>query len=408
MIFTMVAVAVLGAWEHQPAEAGRPEVYALDAAGDDAAAIISFRVGYADDTGLFGLTAQTQQALISANAKLTKFQEQLFASAVTMELTVSRQRCNFVLTGPRQGVTLATQALTAGLFQPKVDDAGIVALSLRGAPQGPLANETEFIAQLLEPIILKEAKQAQRGRLVWHPPARIRLHIHELFTPANATVTLIGVDRASVPALKSSGGTRQERPTHALATDVRAQVPSSRSIHVYGYPLPPLGAAEVAGMRVMARLLQEELLRTLRQGGSAYSISVTPTINATFSGVLVTIPAYESSGLDLEPIIDTAISRVVHEKLTDEDVKTLVQAEQERDRLLSMRVDRFADDLVNGARLEEWNSPEYQQALAELTPAAVAKVSSALFVNERRRFYVRFIKPVENTPLPTINKRKRP
>lgn len=408
MMLTLLAVMSLGAWEHQPAEGGRPEVFVLDTEGDDASAIIAFRAGYADDTGLFGLTAQAQQALIHANSKLSKFQEQLFANNVALEFTVSRQRCNFVLTGPKRGVTLAVQALAAGLFQPKVDDAGITALSLRGAPQGPMANETEFVVQLLEPIILKEAKRAQRGKLVWHPPARVRQHLNEFFTPANATVTLMGVDRVAVPALKTSGGTRLDRSASVLATDVHAKVPSTRSIHVYGYPLPPLDAAQVAGMRVIARLLQEELLRSLRQGGSAYSISVTPTNNATFSGVLVTIPAYESSGLDLEPLIESAISQVVHDKLSDDDVKALVAAEQGRDRLLRLRVDRLADELINGARIEAWSSPEYEQALAALTPDAVSRASSALFVNERRRFYVRFMKQVEVQQPPTTGKRKRP
>ncbi|MBL8914465.1 MAG: insulinase family protein, partial [Archangium sp.] len=375
----VVVSGALGAWEHQPAQDGHPEVFvirsadgsagAVDTTGERAAAIFTVRAGYADDTGLFGLTAQTQQALLHANPRLAKFQEQLFANGVTLELSVSRQRCNFVLTGSQQGVTLAAQSLAAGLFQPKVDDSSVVALSQRGSPQGPLANEAEFLAQMLEPVLLKEARRVQVGQLVWHPPSRIRQHISEYFSPANTTVTLIGIDRSKVPALKLVGGTRRERPVNPWATDVSVKVPSSRNVHVLGYPLPPLDATQVAGMRVVARLLQEELLRTLRQSGSAYSISVVPTFNATFSGVLILIPAYDSSGLDLETGIMEAIFRVTHDKLTDEDVKTLVTAEQDKDRLLSQRADQLADELVNGSRLEAWESPEYQQALAELNAA---------------------------------------
>jgi predicted Zn-dependent peptidase len=406
MILVLVAAVSVGAWEHRPAEGGRPEVFTIDGAGVDASLIVAFRGGYADDTGLFGLTAQAQRAIIFANTRLgPRFQEQLFANGVSLELTLSRQRCNFTLAGPRQGVTVVAQALLTGLFSPRIDDGDIITLALRGSPNGPLANDTELLVQMLEPILLKDEKHVQLGRLDWYEPSRIRQHLSEFFTPANATVTLIGLDAAKLPALKLAGGKRVERIASVLATDVRREVRSQRSVDVYGYPLPPLNAAEVAGMRVMARLLREELLRTLRQLGCAYSISVTPTVNATFSGVLITIPAFDSSGLDLQPMIETAIANVVHRKLSGDDVTALMAAEQQCDRLFALRADHLAEALVNGSRQEAWSSPEYEQALADLTPAAVSQTSSALFVNERRRFYVRFRKPVAQAAPTTETKR---
>jgi hypothetical protein len=403
-MLTLVAAAVL-AWADVAPQEGRPGFTLVDTEGPGAALIVTFRVGYGDDHSLFGLSAQAQTLLLKANAAMPvkTLVDNAFSSGTTMKTVQGRYESHFVLTGTRAGVTAAAAQMLPALFSPRLTKAGYSQLVANGSPSGQFASEAEVIMQLLEPLLVAEGAAPQRGKLMWHPLERVNAHLAEFFTPANADIIAIGVDEASLRQIlaRASGGTRRVFPSRQLSNDVRREIPASMDRHIYGYPLPHLDATSAAGVRMLSRELYESLTTDLRDRGVAYSVDVELTLSSWFEGVLIDIPTFDVSGLDLVPYLDGLISRVVHHKTSPEEVAQLVAWAQRDDRRAMEDPAWLASALVSGVRKVEWQSPAYRDALAAMTPEALAACASRLFSNERKRFYVRFKDVPPETTAPT-------
>ena len=169
-----------------------------------------------------------------------------------------------------------------------------------------------------------------------------------------------------------------------------AQVPSRLKLHLIGYPLPELSPVDAAATRVIERRLYVELTKKLRENGVAYSIDVTPTLTPWFDGLLLVVPVFDESGLDLEPYITGLLSSTVHRPVSKEELESLVLAVKLEDEVAARDPSSFVWRLATGRAIVAWLSPEYRTALDTLLPEQVEKAAAVLFQNERKRFYIQF------------------
>lgn len=411
----MIALALtlaLGAWEQLPPDGGSPGMNFIENDTPTTSMVVTFGVGSSDDLSLQGLTAQAQLTLLEANSALPlkRWKEQLYATGATFDTAQNRYESHFVLTAPADEFQALARMVLPALLSPRINPAQLEALR-NSAPAGSSGGTgSERVIQMLEPLLLKEGRELRRSRPGWSEGARVKAHIAEFFVPANATVTVVGSfrkDELRQLIGRARGGVRREVTRPELAQDVRRRFESPISMHVFGYPLPAaLGAREIAGARVMTRRIREALIDTLRSQGLAYSVDVAPVFSPWFNGGLITIPAYDSSGSDLEDFLMAALHSAVHSPLTEADVARLLSAVQAEDRRWLDNPAAFADAMVVGWASADWLSPEYREALASLKPDGVQQASRSLFVNERRRFYVKFVRPMPVLVAPTTTKRK--
>lgn len=385
-----------GDFQHVAADGGFPELNLIPTGSDHVAMLVSFATGYGDDLGVTGLSAQTQTALTQANSAfpLKKWTERAFAGDVRFRYSQGRYQTQFVLSAPRAEFVAAARMLLPALLAPRLDPVQFQALKGRASPLGVFENEAEFMVQLLEPLVLDGVNPVPHIKPKWVELPRMKVYLDEFISPANATVTIVGgFDPADVlPVLTHySGGTRRSIRRVATRNDVIREVPATRSVHIIGYPLPELTAQQAAAMRVIDAMLYETLTIALRERGLAYSISVEPDLTPWFNGVLLIVPAFDLSGSDLEPFLVEQIGRVVHQRLPPETLQRFRESLQLEDSLARQQPSLFVDKLAASSVSAEWLSPEYVAALETLTPEQVVQAANALFVNERRRFYVKFV-----------------
>lgn len=396
-------VLTAGEFRHVAADGGLPEMTLIPTESESVAMLVTFGTGYGDDFGLTGLSAQAQTSLTQANAAfpLQKWTELAFAGDVHFRCSLGRYQTHFVLSAPRAEFPAAARMLLPALLAPRLDRALFQALKGRASPLGSVESDSELLVQLLEPLVLEGAKPQQRLEPAWLELSRIQQHLDEFITPANATVTVIGgFDPAELLPLLSrhAQGTRRVVRRAATRNDVDAKFPAERSVHLIGYPLPELTALQAAAVRVIDAMMYETLTIALRERGLAYSIFVEPNLTPWFNGVLLTVPAFEISGSDLEPFLVEQIGRVVHQRLSPETLQRFKEGVQLEDALARQQPKLFVHRLVAASVSPAWLSPEYAKALEELTPEQVSQASSALFVNERRRFYVKFVPLTPTAP----------
>ncbi len=383
-----------GEFQHVAADGGFPELNLIPTDTDSVAMLVSFRTGYGDDLGVTGLSAQTQTAMTQANSAfpLKKWTERAFAGDVRLRYSQGRYQTQYVLSAPREEFPGAAIMLLTALLAPRLDAAQFEALMGRASPLGVMDNEAEFLVQLLEPLVL-EGTNPVPFRPTWVQFQRMKAYLNEFMVPANATVTIVGgFDPAALlPTLtRYSGGTRRIIRRATTRNDVNRLIPAERSLHIIGYPLPELSAEQVAAVRIIDAMLYESLTIGLRDRGLAYSISVNPDLTEWFNGVLLIVPAFDIYGSDLEPFLVERIGAVVHQRLTPETLQRFKEGVQLEDSLARQQPALFVDRLAGSSVSAQWLSPAYVKALETLTPEQVSQASSALFVNERRRFYVKF------------------
>jgi hypothetical protein len=385
----LLVLLTAGDFQHIAADGGLPELNLIPTDADAVAMLVSFRTGYGDDLGVTGLSSQAQTALTQANKAfpLKQWTQLAFAGDVRFYQT------QFVLSAPRDEFLQAAQLLLPALLAPKLDPVQFRALDGRASPLGVVENEAELMVQFLEPLVLDGINPTPHVRPKWVEFARMMDYFNEFMRPANATVTIVGgfEPSAVIPLLtRHSGGTRRSIRRVATRNDVNKKVPAERNVHVIGYPLPELSAQHTASMRVIKAMLYDALTTSLRDRGMAYSISVQPDLTPWFNGVLLIVPGFDMSGTDLEPFLAEQIGRVVNQRLKPDALQRFREGVQLEDALARQRPASFVDRLASASVENKWLSPDYVKALADLTPEQLAQSSSALFVNERRRFYVKF------------------
>ncbi len=402
-MIALVLSLALASFEHLPSDGGYPDVTLIASDAPTVSMLVSFGAGYGDDFGLTGLSAQSQTALTQANSALNlrKWNEFAFQGRVKLSLSLSRYQTHFVLDAPREVFEQAARMLLPALMSPRLDGALFAGLDGHASPSGTLASDSELMIQMLEPLILKDAKEVQRGKLTWHPFSRVNQHVTDFFTPGNAVITVVGgFDPAVVRPLTLAAHRGAPRVVRrpATATDVHRKIDSATSVHLFGYPLPELTPSQVAGMRLINRKLYETLIVTLREQGVAYWVTVEPQFNPWFTGLFIVVPAFDIGGTDLEPLLIEALSDVAHQRFDRATLEHLREATAIDDARALQAPASLTASLVSGRVSAQWFSPEFVEARDALTSESVQRISNELFVNERRRFYVRFAPAAPRKP----------
>jgi hypothetical protein len=355
--------------------------------------LVSFGAGFSDDEGP-GVTAQTQTALINANSAfpLRTWLESAFAAGASLKTSLSPRQANFVLSAPREEFAVLASPLVAALLGPRLSASAFAALRGHAPPGGSLASDTQLLMHQIEPLVLAGSSPRFLGKPTWREFDEVQEYLRAHFTPANATIVVVGgFEPVKVRALfRASGGTRRTYRRMSTIAGAHAQVPSRLKLHLIGYPLPELSPVDAAATRVIERRLYVELTKKLRENGVAYSIDVTPTLTPWFDGLLLVVPVFDESGLDLEPYITGLLSSTVHRPVSKEELESLVLAVKLEDEVAARDPSSFVWQLATGRALAAWLSPEYRTALDALLPEQVEKAAAVLFQNERKRFYIQF------------------
>lgn len=402
---SLLALALLGAagFTHQAAAPGKPEIYLSPSSASMAALLVTFGVGRKDDLGAHGLTAQTQTALLYANRALPaeQWDLDLFASTAQVRTSVGRKTCQVLLIAPASEFKELSARLLTALFVPRLDGAAFAKLDGRAFPVGPESNSAEGLVQSLEPLLLRDPPLAPGMKPQWWEFSRVEEHAAAYFVPANATVFAVGgFDAAALTATlaKFRGGVRKTPERLETAADVRQTIPWSIDFYLVGYPLPELTVQQAAAIRVYQLIFHEQLYELLRKAGVAYSVGADLCLTPTFNGLLLTLPAYDDGGADVESSIVSRISELCHSGVPQADFERLRRRVVVADEGVQTDPVTFAIAVAEGRAEARWLSPEYQAALGALTLADLRASSSVLLANERRRFYLKFARAVPVAP----------
>ena len=392
---TLALLCAAPAFSHQAAAGGRPELTLAPSTATTAALLVTFGVGRKDDLGANGLTAQTQTALLYANRALPgeRWDLELFSSSARVSASVGRKTASFLLVAPASEFKALSAQLLAGLFAPRLDGDAFGKLDGKAFPVGAESNTVEGLVQRLEPLLLRDAPTATGMEPQWWEFSRIQEHVAAHFVPANASVFAVGgFDAAALAGAlaKYRGGTRKVPERLETSADVRQTVPWPLDLFLIGYPLPELTVEQAAAIRVYQLIFQEKLTDLLRSRGVAYSVGADLCLSPTFNGVLLTLPAHDESGIDVEPAIVSKISSLCRSGVPPEDFERLKREVLVANERVATDPVGFATAVAEGRADARWLSPEYQAAQQALTLEQLKASSSVLLDNERRRFYFKF------------------
>jgi hypothetical protein len=389
-----LAVAA-GTFEHRPAEGGRPEVVLIPTDAPTVGLLISFGGGSGDDLGLPGLSAQAQSAMLYANRSFDPeaFSAAAFAGAARLDTSLGRYRTNFVLTAPAREFVALAKPLLRGLLRPQLDRAAHRGLKDRAHLTGVTADQTEELVSLLEPLLVPSRASDTADGAEWRTFAQVKQFADDMLTPANARVVIVGgFDVKAVDALLTglSGGKPRTIARARTALDLRAELPLKRNVYVVGYPLPELDQTKAAAVRVFRRYVQGELMAQLREKGLAYSVDASITLSPWFNGLLVLLPAADSSGTDVQPFVFKSIYELVHRPIEPEVLGALRAGELAANERAKSHPADFVWEVASGRADADWLSPENGAALEHLSAEDFTQAMRDFFVNERERFSVTF------------------
>lgn len=391
-----LTLGVLGAtsFEHVPPTKGRPELVLIQTDAPTVSMLIAFGAGYADDGAATGVTAQAQTALTHANSAfpLQRWLETAFADGASLTTSLDPRQANFVLSAPRDAFTALAKPLVAALLSPRPNAQAFSALKGRAAPEGSLVRDTQMLMHDIEPLVLQGGAQRFVGKAVWRNFEEVQEQVRAHFTPANATIVVVGgFEPMELRGLfRAARGTRREYRRMTTLSRAHARVRSQVKLHLIGYPLPQLSAVEAAAVRVLERRLYIGLTRGLRENGVAYSVDVTPNLTPWFNGLLLVVPTFDESGLSLEPYITDLVSSTLHRDLSSDELGELIQSVKLEDDFATRSPASFVQKLTTGQAIAQWLSPEYRTALDSLQPEQVARAASVLLLDDRKRFHIEF------------------
>ncbi len=386
----MTALAML-AWvvaAAGPAK-GAPEVFVLDSPSSRAGVLVSFGVGRGEPAAV---VTQATELLLRANAGLPKsFATELFAVNGSLTATSSSHGVDVLLLAPKPAFHALAKRLLEAVVRARIDVSRAQALALHEPPAPSEPSGYEHLLVNLQTALEHDVRPQVASLPSWASTARLSEFMSTYFVPGNARVVLMGdTGKGFEGALRQTGGERVARAKVEPVPYLRETVRSSLSMHLLGLRLPQqLSASEVATARISRLLLGRHLMEHLRSAGVVYSAEALFVSLPSFHGILAIIPAFDSSGLDLESPVLAELEPITHGAIPPAEftsAKTMVIEETE-----ALRADpeRFLERLRLGSAELEWLGDEHRAALEALEFADFQANAKHALVDQRNRFSIK-------------------
>lgn len=366
-----------------------PEVVVLDSPSNRAGLLISFVVGRGEPPAV---VSQATQLLLRANPGLPKsFMTDLFAVNGSLTATSSSHGVDVLLLAPKPAFHALAKRLLESVLRARIDLPRYQALASHEPPAAAEPSVHEQLLVNLQAVLDHDVRPQVASLPSWATAARLTEFETTYFVPGNARVVLMGeTDKGLEAALHPTGGERVVLSKVEPVPYLRETFRSSLSVHLMGLRLPDqLSAREVATARISRLLLARHLMEHLRSAGVVYTAEALFVHLPTFHGILAIIPAFDSSGLDLETPVLAELEPITHGAVTAAEFASARQTVLEETQLLRADPQRFLELVRLGSAELEWLGDEHQAALEALDLEGFAASAKHALVDQRNRFSIK-------------------
>jgi predicted Zn-dependent peptidase len=372
--------------EWRPSARG-PRVVLAPRAGTEAALLVRFDTGSADDGTAPGLTRLVQNAMTLGARGLGYAQvlDALYAAGAEVQVTTGVRDASFLLVAHRDDFPALSRMLLEQVFAPQVDRR-----RLEEARDRTYLDEREASGRGLVEMIADKVIDAEG---YGNPPhgthegiesivlQDVRSQLEGPFSPANATVVAAGAfDPAALrkALARVSGPAPRRRARPEVSAPFSLQLPAEREVYLVAYKVAFDEEGRAAAARVAAALIEERLSRFLRSRGLGYSQIVEPVRSGWLDLLLVGLPAHDPSAVALGGYVEDRISDVRDGRYEDaelERARAAVLAGLERtDRDPAALVEALAGPPGPGGF-----GPALAARVRETSPAALREAIRGLF-----------------------------
>ncbi len=361
--------------EELPARDGRPAILLAPRAGTTATLAIRFATGSVDDgDGRSGLTRVAQHALLAANGAvdLEGLTVALHAAGARLSVWTGLRECAFVLTATARDFPSLASALARGVLAPRLDRRRFRIAVERALHDVREPGRGSDLAVHLASLIVEDLRYrnepfGDREQIELLEPEDVEAVLGARLSAANATIVVAGAfERGAIaPALRAiRGGTRAgSQAAAAVPAPLTARSPTDQPISIVAVPFAPRTPRDAAATRVLVALLEDELWRTLRGPGVAYTFAVAPLRSSWLDLLLVVVPAPASPG-DVRAALDRALEDVRLGQFDGASFARARSAALARLRGADGEPEALAAELLAGG--PGWHGPEVETALADL------------------------------------------
>jgi hypothetical protein len=368
-----------------------PRVVLAPRPGVEAALLIRFDAGSADDGAWPGLTRAVQNAMVMGQRGRSYAQviDALYAAGADVSIDTGVRSASFLLVAHRDDFPALARMLVGLVLAPDIDPRRLEDVRDRTYLDAREGSGRDLVAMLADKVV----EDGDYG----NPPHgtqagiesigldEIRAHLAGPLSPANATVVAAGAfdPRALRAALAGvSGPPRRPRPDPQVLSPFSLQIPSEREVYLVGYRVGLDDPARGAAARVAAALLDERISRFFRSRGVGYSQLVEPLRLGWLDLFLVALPAHDPSNEPLGGYLEERVREVRDGKPDDGELA------RARDVALASleRTDRTPAALaleLSGPAGPGRYGPELAAQVRELAPDALRAGIAALFREDR-------------------------
>jgi hypothetical protein len=371
---------------------------------DRASALITFQVGWENDVGANSLTMQAAHALVYANraVPIERLMPAMMERNGSVEFAFARSRTSILIEVPGADAEHLLLPFVQGILNPDFSPAMFEAL--RGktwVTDESSQNPTESTIAFLEPLLTKTERSYASGMQprLWES-TRVAKHIKQFFEKGHARTWVGGpVGELFNRLAAQRAAYSAQAPAISYREDVNVTLRGPVPLHLIGFPFDRNSASESgpgaidwAAVLVIKKVIASRMTRVLREAGLIYALDVDLAISPYFTGLFLSIPAYQESGMDLAPRIEKELSILFREGASELEflsAKTVVEQQ-----LMKTPIERLFREAKNGSFLLSWiQAPAFLDSVRNLDQARFKQVASALFSNERHRFYIQLKGP---------------
>ncbi len=365
---------------------GGPQVVVLDSPSNRAGLLVSFTVGRGEPAAV---VSQATELLLLANPGLPRsFATELFAVNGTLTATSSSHGVDVLLVAPRPAFHSLARRLLEALMPARIDRGRYEELAAHEPPAAAQPSLHEQLLVDLQAVLDHDVPPMIASLPSWSTAARMTDFANTYFVPANARVVIMGdTDKGFESALRRTGGEKVVLSKVEPVPYLRETFRSSLHVHLLGLRLPEqLTAKELATVRLTRLLLVRHLMEHLRRAGVVYTAEALFVNLPTFHGILAIIPAFDSSGLDLETPVLAELEPITHGAITEAEFTSARQTVIEETSLMRADPQHFLELVRLGNAELEWLGDEHRQTLESLTFEQFQASAKHALVDQRNRF----------------------
>jgi predicted Zn-dependent peptidase len=363
----------------------RPKLMLARRPGEQATISITFSSGSFDDGGRSGLTRLTQRALLESNGRLDweRFVTELYAAGASLSIDTGLRQSGFTLTAHRKDFARLSRTLVEAVLAPRLLPDRLPRALARTLHDGSDPSHGSGLIALLTAVAAEDPRfrnepYGDREQIEFFTDGDVSDHLAGPFAPARATIVVTGrFDRDEMLRLlrRFHGGVGVAPVKAALSLPAISQFRSAGELVVLGFPIRLSSPQDAAAARVVAGLARQELWRTFRRQGVAYSFTVEPVCLPWIDLLMVILPTGSDSPDGVDQALRAALERVRSGQFDDEALAREVAAASAALLEADARAPDLAAALAAGG--PQWHGAGVAAAMRALDRTAVRAAAFA-------------------------------